>query len=296
MTGRMTVSQRDLRALAGMVSEHRADIPAQGLPVSLVSDLKGQIHCDVVTFAGFDSEHEREWFEQAVPGHVLTDAEALELLHWQHYRDSQPCSYPDRTGDLRSVVTIPDFYSTRQWHGTDMYCDLYRPQGIEHELMLTLPAGPARPAGPGRTLRLFLFRGTGRDFSEADRALLTLLRPHLHQTWLDAECRRHPSAELTPRQRQVLDLVAAGYTNAQIARRLGIAEGTVRKHVENIHRRPQVPSRTAAVTRALPQLGFPVDQEPDTRNCSAHEPATTRADEIRTPGPAKGPLRDRKGP
>jgi DNA-binding NarL/FixJ family response regulator len=54
---------------------------------------------------------------------------------------------------------------------------------------------------------------------------------------------------ISPR-RQLLELVAAGYTNAQIARRLDIAEGTVRKHLENIYRRLQVPSRTAAVTRA----------------------------------------------
>ncbi len=189
-----------------------------------------------------------------------TSDEVFELLHWRHYWDCQPCSYPDRTGDLRSVIKIADFYSARQWHSTGMYCDLYRPRGVEHELMLTLPAGPARLPGPGRTLRLFLFRESGSDFCEADRALLTLLRPHLHQAYLDAERRRHPAPELTPRQRQLLDLVAAGYTNAQIARRLDIAEGTVRKHVENIRRRLQVPSRTAAVTRALAHPGLPAGQ------------------------------------
>jgi DNA-binding NarL/FixJ family response regulator len=55
--------------------------------------------------------------------------------------------------------------------------------------------------------------------------------------------------ELTTRQRELLDLVADGCTNAQIARRLGIAEGTVRKHLENIYRSLGVSSRTAAVTR-----------------------------------------------
>ena len=260
MTGRMTVSERDLRTLAGMITELRTDIPAQGLPMSLLRDMKSQIRCDIISFEGFDSEHETEWFGQALPAHVDPVDEAFEPMHWQHYWDCQPCSYPDRTGDLRSVLTITDFYSARQWHSTGMYCDLYRPQGVEHELMLTLPAGPGRPPGPGRTLRLFLFRASGSDFSEADRALLTLLRPHLHEAWLDTERRRHPGAELTPRQRQLLDLVAAGHTNAQIARRLGIAEGTARKHLENIHRKLQVTSRTAAVTRALPHPGFPAAQ------------------------------------
>jgi DNA-binding CsgD family transcriptional regulator len=258
MTARMTVSERDLRTLAAMVTERRTDVPADGLPTSLLSDLMSQIPCDLATFEGFDSEHATYWFIQDVPAREDAYDEAFSLVHWQHYWDCQPCSYPDRTGDLRSVIKIADFYSTRQWHSTGMYCDLYRPKGLKHELMLTLPAGPSRLPGPGRTLRLFLFRAAGGDFSEADRALLTLLRPHLHQAWLDVERHRHPGADLTTRQRQLLDLVAAGYTNAQAARRLGIAEGTVRKHLENIYRRLDVPSRTAAVTapgriRAVPR-------------------------------------------
>jgi DNA-binding NarL/FixJ family response regulator len=43
------------------------------------------------------------------------------------------------------------------------------------------------------------------------------------------------------------------HTNAQIGRRLGVSEGTVRTHLENIYRRLQVSSRTAAVTHAFPE-------------------------------------------
>jgi DNA-binding NarL/FixJ family response regulator len=60
------------------------------------------------------------------------------------------------------------------------------------------------------------------------------------------------SAALTPRQMQLLRLVADGHTNAQIARRLGLSEGTVRTHLENIFSRLQVTSRTAAVLHAFP--------------------------------------------
>ena len=107
-------------------------------------------------------------------------------------------------------------------------------------------------AGPGRICGWSCSAAPARTFSERDQALLVLLRPHLHQAYLDAEQRRHPIPRLTPRQNDLLRLLAAGHTNTQIARRLGISEGTVRTHLENIYDRLNVSSRTAAVIRALP--------------------------------------------
>lgn len=153
--------------------------------------------------------------------------------------------YPDRKGDLRSVRKISDFYSVRQWHGTGMYRHCFRGQ-IEHEMMVCLTAVP------GRSVRLIFFRRAGADFSERDRGLLALLRPHLHEAYRAAERRRRGGApELTRRQRELLRLVADGYTNARIGRRIGLSEGTVREHLENIFARLQVSSRTAAVIKAF---------------------------------------------
>jgi Bacterial regulatory proteins, luxR family len=42
------------------------------------------------------------------------------------------------------------------------------------------------------------------------------------------------------------------HPNAQVAQRLGLAEGAVRSHLENVYDRLQVPSRTAEVTRTFP--------------------------------------------
>ena len=247
-----TPSERDLRTLAGIVSDHRADIPRDGLPLSLLAELAGQIRCEMVAFHGYDSQRRQTMFLQHLPGgEDVAVEEDYNALHWQHYWNCQPCSYPTRTGDLRSVVKVTDFYSARQWHSTGMYCDMFRPWGNEHELMLTLPAAPSPVSGPGRTVRLFFFRGPGRDFSERDRAVLVLLRPHLQQAYLDAERRRHPVPQLTARHWDLLRLLAAGHTNAQIARRLGISEGTVRTHLETLYGRLNVSSRTAAVTRAF---------------------------------------------
>ena len=51
---------------------------------------------------------------------------------------------------------------------------------------------------------------------------------------------------LTPRQREILALVAEGMTDAQIGERLGIAAATVKKHLEAVYERLDVHNRTAA--------------------------------------------------
>jgi DNA-binding NarL/FixJ family response regulator len=43
-----------------------------------------------------------------------------------------------------------------------------------------------------------------------------------------------PLQALTPREREVLGLMAEGRSNAGIARRLWVTEGTVEKHVQSI--------------------------------------------------------------
>lgn len=63
---------------------------------------------------------------------------------------------------------------------------------------------------------------------------------------------RAPAAEsLTPRERQVLSLVATGLTNAEIGRRLYISETTVKTHLLRIFGKLGVSDRTAAVTTAM---------------------------------------------
>jgi DNA-binding NarL/FixJ family response regulator len=55
---------------------------------------------------------------------------------------------------------------------------------------------------------------------------------------------------LTPRERDVLDQLAAGARNHEIARRLGMSDKTVRNHVSQVLLKLHVPDRTAAALRA----------------------------------------------
>ena len=60
---------------------------------------------------------------------------------------------------------------------------------------------------------------------------------------------------LTPREEEVLRLMAGGYSNREIARALGTAEGTVKNHASTILSKLGVRDRTRAVLRAL-EIGW----------------------------------------
>jgi DNA-binding NarL/FixJ family response regulator len=53
---------------------------------------------------------------------------------------------------------------------------------------------------------------------------------------------------LSSREREVLDLIAEGARNRQIAAALSISEFTVKRHVQNILQKLDLPSRGAAAT------------------------------------------------
>jgi DNA-binding NarL/FixJ family response regulator len=60
----------------------------------------------------------------------------------------------------------------------------------------------------------------------------------------------HPFPELTTRERDVLDHLADGRPNADIASALGLSEKTVRNNVSNIFAKLLVADRAAAVAKA----------------------------------------------
>jgi DNA-binding NarL/FixJ family response regulator len=59
-----------------------------------------------------------------------------------------------------------------------------------------------------------------------------------------------PFPELTEREREILDLVARGLTNTEIASRLVLSPKTVRNHVSNVFTKLQVATRAEAVAHA----------------------------------------------
>lgn len=82
------------------------------------------------------------------------------------------------------------------------------------------------------------------------------LDPQVARTLLSARSAAPAAGEqLTAREREVLELVASGLANKQIARKLGISERTVKAHLTNIFQRIGVTDRTQAALWARKHLG-----------------------------------------
>ena len=89
--------------------------------------------------------------------------------------------------------------------------------------------------------------GSGRA-----QVVLTLVRAHVAELHTRQLRRRSATIDLSPRQLEILKLVADGATNRQIARTLTISEATTRTHLTNIY------SKLGAtnLTHALAAAGF----------------------------------------
>lgn len=280
------------------------------------------------------------------------DRSAAEHPLIAHYR---------RTGDQRPR-TISEFLDRQRFQRLDLYRDVFRPLGVEHQVAFTV-VDRTEPAVVGVALSR-----AGQDFTERDRTVLALARPHLvaahrrvvaqrrrdevlaaveraadregqglvvldrHRRvclataltrrvleercgpvrdgarlpgplddWLRAQHRGGPKkwahatsgpfvlagpsgcaevwlvaaadgdgdilvvveravaaspggappvGDLTPREVEVLDAVAEGRTNAQVAQALRLSPRTVQKHLEHVFEKLGVDNRTAAVRAA----------------------------------------------
>jgi len=263
---------------------------------------------------------------------------------YSHYRHQDPLpggcpgAGPPSPTIVGRALKFSDFLSRRELSRLDLHAYVCRPLGIDYVMKLFLP-------NHGGVARAFVFDRSGRDFTERDRLMLDLLRPHLVSLCSAADSRRvlaaleasndpprslvvlgrngsidfagqgardllrryfgsdwerglpdalqawsqpaSPSLDwdgaisrrgrplmveradrrlvvhrvddllslhedvvnLTPREREILDHVAKGCSNAEIAANLSISRGTVRNHLEHVYKKLGVRSRTSALAR-----------------------------------------------
>src|ERR671910_377034 len=84
----------------------------------------------------------------------------------------------------------------------------------------------------------------------------SVVDPALVQELVAARRVADPLGELTPREREVLALMAEGRSNAGIARRLWVTEGTVAKHVHSILAKLRLPEADDDHRRVLAVVTF----------------------------------------
>jgi DNA-binding NarL/FixJ family response regulator len=82
------------------------------------------------------------------------------------------------------------------------------------------------------------------------------LDPEVVSHMLGRRRRENPLDELTPREREVLELMAEGYSNSAIAAQMVVTERAVEKHVTNIFGKLGFPSEPAHHRRVLAVLAF----------------------------------------
>jgi len=108
----------------------------------------------------------------------------------------------------------------------------------------------------------YLLKSRVTDVDEFLDALDRILKggsavdPALVQELVAARRVHDPLAELSPREREVLELMAEGRSNAGIARRLWVTEGTVEKHVHSILGKLQLPETEEDHRRVLAVIAF----------------------------------------
>jgi DNA-binding NarL/FixJ family response regulator len=167
---------------------------------------------------------EQPWVERCLA--ARTGAEALALVP-----------------SLRPDVALVDLFLAGE-SGADV-CDSIRKASPETRVLLISGAGRMSPAA-ARAAGASGFVSKDWEAREVARAVrmvgigMTVFEPTAQQ----------PAPLLTEREREVLDLIAAGSTNREIAEQLFLSPHTVKEHTSAVYRKLQARNRAEAVQRA----------------------------------------------
>lgn len=186
-----------------------------------------------------------------------------------------------QTRDGRAI-RFSDLITPEKLHAREIYTQYYSLVGVEHQIAFTLPHDKDRILGVALSRR-----ANAEDFSDGERDLLNEARPFLIQAYRNAvrysellataRPTRIPELEqlvalgLTRRQAEVLQLLAAGVGEREIATQLGISQRTVQKHLQRCYRHLGVNNRSQAGAIAWSPLANPGPASSRTRQPASPE-------------------------
>ena len=245
----MTLSTQHLRKLnqAILVVHSAPDVHA--LATHLLHALRLVVPGDI-RVADFSGIAEIRAYTAYDPARSIS-AEVNAAVH-RHLADNP--LYRQRNSQATS---ISDLLTRQQWQRTSLYREAYARVDQQDGLALDVDLGH------GGMLTLNVTRAS-RGYTTAERMALTLLGPHAQAQWRRLwQLQREQAAAqrllspascaadmLSSREREVLQWVASGSTNAQIAAMLDLRAGTVKRHLENIYRKLGAVDRRDAIARA----------------------------------------------
>jgi DNA-binding CsgD family transcriptional regulator len=158
--------------------------------------------------------------------------------------------------DVRRHVTRTrrQAVSDEAWYGSAFYRKYVEPLGLDDFILSPYLVGG--DGGVVTAVALYRRREHG-VFGERERAIVHVVTGQVD--WLHREGNDVPAAGrvagLSPRQRQVMWFLVAGYGRKQVAAQLGISEHTVNDYAKALHRHFGVSSRGELVAKFISGAG-----------------------------------------
>jgi DNA-binding CsgD family transcriptional regulator len=205
-----------------------------------VTALAAVIGSELTTLSVCDLDSNHRSVVSDAPGAI--SARQIEVFD-RHFHE-HPLVRAHGRNPAAATKRICDLVPSEAFLETPLYNDYYRPIGIRHAMALPIYVDR-------RLLVSFVFNRASSAFGERELQLAETLRPHLANLYrLTGANTPVNTTALTAREREVLEWVAAGKTNRDIAAILGARPRTIEKHLERIYEKLGVETRTAAAARA----------------------------------------------
>jgi DNA-binding CsgD family transcriptional regulator len=191
------LNRSDLDNALGFLREAEAVSDPDPFPAETLAHLASLIPCDFVSYTELDLVRQRVIASVSVPS--IADPTAAGVL----WRVTQ--RHPLRLAGA-SAAKLSDFVGARELHKLEVYTDYLRLWQVEHQLVLRISSTP-------EVRKTLLFERSRRDFSERDRLLLDLLRPHFVRLHVAARTRRLAAALASGADAAGLDWIVLGPRN-----------------------------------------------------------------------------------